>query len=548
MQVFVADSSFLAALPGCIPLLLALTAAWAALVPSSVATTWRAARWASAACLGIALLSLALLAAMGPATVASGRGISVFGVYALSASLRLDALSCIVMSLVAFVGWVIVRFSQPYLSGEPRERTYVGWLLATLAAVAMVILTNNLLVLAVAWTATSVSLHHLLTFYANRPAAVIAAHKKFLCSRLAEVCLFTALILIGSSLGTLEIDQVLTRAKTLPTLPAAVQVAVVLLAATALLKCAQLPFHGWLIQVMEAPTPVSALLHAGVVNLGGFVLIRLSTLGSAVSVAQTMLVCVGTATAVLAALVMTTRISIKVQLAWSTCAQMGFMLMQCGLGMYDLALLHLVAHSLYKAHAFLRAGDTVRRSSVRQLADEAAPNSVGRLLAGAAVGAAMVALAGWLFGVRLTEQPALWALALVVSMALTPLLSTTPRRVAGTGLWMQPASAFVIAVAYFGLHAVFGRWVAAPVQQPSTWLWVFVLASFALLFIVQSEIASSPRGRLARALYPWFYAGLFLDDRFSRAAFALWPLRRRRPGIVDAPGAHPASAASGALS
>ena len=100
----------------------------------------------------------------------------------------------------------------------------------------------------------------------------------------------------------------------------------------AVLKTALLPLHGWLIQVMEAPTPVSALLHAGVVNIGGFILIRLAELISLAPVAQVVLVVAGSLSAVLAGLVMLSRVSIKVRLAWSTCAQMGFMLAQCGLG------------------------------------------------------------------------------------------------------------------------------------------------------------------------------------------------------------------------
>ena len=148
-------------------------------------------------------MSLALQIKTGPVVVVLGHSVSIFGVDALSLSLRLDALSCIVMTLVAFIGWVIVRYSQPHLAGEARARTYIAWLVATLAAVAVVILTNNLLVLALAWTATSVSLHHLLTFYADRPAALIAAHEQFLYSRVAEICLFTAVILIGASLRTI---------------------------------------------------------------------------------------------------------------------------------------------------------------------------------------------------------------------------------------------------------------------------------------------------------------------------------------------------------
>ncbi|XLM23048.1 NADH-quinone oxidoreductase subunit L, partial [Chromobacterium piscinae] len=111
------------------------------------------------------------------------------------------------------------------------------------------------------------------------------------------------------------------------------------------IKTAQLPFHGWLTQVMEAPTPISALLHAGVVNLGGIVLIKAAPLLQTAPPANLLLMLWGGASALLCCLVMLTRISVKLRLAWSTCAQMGFMLLEIGMGRYSLALLHLLAHS-----------------------------------------------------------------------------------------------------------------------------------------------------------------------------------------------------------
>jgi hypothetical protein len=175
---------------------------------------------------------------------------------------------------------------------------------------------------------------------------------------------------VWRTMGTLQIDALLMQADTFRIMPATLQAAGCLLAIGVVLRSAQLPFHGWLIQVMEAPTPVSALLHAGIVNIGGFVLIRLAGLVGRLEGAQTLLVVVGATTAVLAALVMTTRVSVKVALAWSTCAQMGFMLLECGLGAYGLALLHLVAHSLYKAHGFLASGRTVEQQVLRRIAPE----------------------------------------------------------------------------------------------------------------------------------------------------------------------------------
>src|SRR5690606_16471890 len=126
------------------------------------------------------------------------------------------------------------------------------------------------------------------------------------------------------------------------------------------LKCAQLPFHGWLIRVMEAPTPVSALLHAGVVNLGGFLWLRLFPVFEGFTAGHMILLVVGGATAIVAVFTMMTQNSAKHSLVWSTNAQMCFMLFAIALGAYTLVLLHLLARSLSKAHSFLAVGRTVK--------------------------------------------------------------------------------------------------------------------------------------------------------------------------------------------
>ena len=106
---------------------------------------------------------------------------------------------------------------------------------------------------------------------------------------------------------------------------------------------------------------------------------------------------------------------------------------------------------------------------------------------------------------------------------------------------------FGVAASYFGLHLLFSQWVAPPRQPPPSLLGVAVLLCFGLLFALQSVIAARPNGRLARSLYPWFYAGLFLDERFSRIVFALWPLRLPAPVPNDPLGECPA-ASNGARS
>jgi NAD(P)H-quinone oxidoreductase subunit 5 len=499
---------------------------------------WRLARLASGLALILALVSVALIF-ISPLSITPGYTlISWEGVSIISTGIRADFLT-VVLLLVAFIGWVIVGYSQSYLAGEKQQPRYIRALMTTLTAVALVILTNNLLVLALAWLSTSLSLHQLLTFYPDRVAAQIAAHKKFLASRLADVCLFSAVALIAVTLGTLEIDEILSRAAALNTYPTALTIAVVLLAITALLKCAQLPLHGWLIQVMEAPTPVSALLHAGVVNLGGFVLIRFASLVSEVPAAQTLLVVIGALSACIAALVMMTRISIKVTLAWSTCAQMGFMLMQCGLGLYELALLHLLAHSLYKAYAFLSAGGAVATSQIKFMTPHAAPHSLTARVLSGFVGVGIVMIAATIWRVDIPSSLTLITMASILALALTPLLVISPK----VNIFVMLSACLGVALIYFGLHHLFiigfdASQLAHSGQATTpteTVLVMLVLALFFGLFIVQSVIRATPNSPFAKRLYPWFYGGLYLDELFTRVTFRLYPLTPSTPATRSVP-------------
>jgi NAD(P)H-quinone oxidoreductase subunit 5 len=273
---------------------------------------------------------------------------------------QLDLTSSAMLVLVCTLAVVVVRYSRTYLAGENGLDRYARSLLATIASVTFLVISNHLGFLIAGWVATGVFLHQLLIFYRSRRQAVIVAHKVFLLGRVADLAFIGSLALMSTDAGTLRIDALNAYAEhSSGALSPAMQLSTVLLVIGVLLKTAQLPFHGWMLQVMEAPTPVSSLLHAGVVNIGGFVMIRLSPLMAHAPLAQDILLGVGLGTALLGSLVMMTRMSIKLSLAWSTIAQMGFMLVQCGLGVWHLALLHLLAHSFYKAHCFLTSGSTV---------------------------------------------------------------------------------------------------------------------------------------------------------------------------------------------
>ena len=442
--------------------------------------------------------------------------------FSLPFSVRADVLTVVMLLLVTFIGTVILQFSRRYLDGDGAERRYIRWFCATLAAVTLLVVTNDLAVLTFAWIATSLALHQLLTHYPDRVPALIAAHKKFIASRVADLCLIGAVTLIGNAFGTFEMDRIFTALASMTTISPHLHWASVLLVASAALKCAQLPFHGWLIQVMEAPTPVSALLHAGVVNIGGFLMIRLAPLMTQSEIAQTLLVICGCTTAVIAALVMTTRVSIKVALAWSTCAQMGFMLLECGLGAYPLALLHIVAHSCYKAHSFLASGSVVERWRAESLRPSNGGLSLVNWIGALAIGTIAVTAAGALAGSSPSAEPALWALVSIVALGLTPFVVTS--FAAGwVRVVVMALTAFVIAGAYFLWHAVFGALLtpAAPAMRDL----LITCAAFGLLFAVQATLLTHPHGKLAHRLYPPLFAGLYLDELFTRFTFKVWPAK-----------------------
>ncbi len=434
--------------------------------------------------------------------------------------------AAVVLPLIAFLGWVIGDYSRRYLAGEPGTPRYAVALCATLASVGVVVVSDHLAVIVAAWTASSFSLHHLLTFYRLRRPAIIVAHKKFIASRLADLCLAGACLLLWQHWGTLDVSQLGTLARAAP-LPGAAVAATALIAIGVVLKTAQLPVHGWLIQVMEAPTPVSALLHAGVINLGGYVCIRLATLLGSAPLASAVLVLAGGLTAAIAGLVTMTRVSVKVRLAWSTCAQMGFMLLECGLGLFDLALLHLVAHSLYKAHAFLSSGEALRDARLRELLTPSRTGEPRRLGLRPlfALPVAWAATAGsaraW-HAVVGTPELSWIAIGLLAIGLATSLWYAT----AGVASALRRIGGLLLAVQVYLLwHSLIGHWIAAGDNATPPLLGAFAIACIAALYVAQWLVIARPGHPLARRLYPWAYAGFYLDEWFTRLTFQLWPVR-----------------------
>ena len=404
------------------------------------------------------------------------------------ALVRLDAISATMVLLVAFVGWVVVRYARRYLNGEAREGRFHGLTLAAIAAVLLLVQAASLPVLVVGFVVTGLVMRQLLLFYPDRTEAQRAAAKFIRVWGAGDVFLILAALLLWQSFGRL--DMAALNAAAAPGLPVLAQVAV-----AAVLKTAAFPVHGWLTEVMEAPTPVSALLHAGIINSGGVLLITMAGLVQANAGAMAALVMIGGLTALFGGGVMLTQSAVKTALAWSTVAQMGFMLLQCGLGLWALALLHIVAHSLYKAHAFLSAGGAVRAvNAVHKPGPVAVPGvgAVARsfglaLVLYGAVAAGFTALAG-------EKSPQALALGAILIFGVSYLIAQGLADGAPGALTRRTVGAsFAAALAYFGsqvlAQAVWGPFLpAVPVPGPLEWaLIVLAVLSFGLVAFAQAQ-------------------------------------------------------------
>lgn len=389
--------------------------------------------------------------------------------------------------LITFLGLVLVRFAARYLEGEPNQPFFVRWLLTALGAAAVVPATANLLVMALAWLATSVALRQLLTFHQERRVAREAAERKFLVTRVADVCFLLAIGLIFARFGTVDRTAVLRALETSSDHGLAPQFAALLIAVAVVFRTAQAPFHGWLIRVVDAPTPVSALLHAGVVNLGGVVLMSVHPLITDSPAARTLLVASGAVTAVYAAWAGATRPSFKVGLAWSTSSQMGFMLMQCGLGLFEMAWLHLIAHSIYKAKAFLSAGSVVQTP-----VEARRPFGQREALFGAALTLFALGALAAADVLQPSREPALAAMAVVVALAIAPLI--------GQRTMTGAATAAVVCAIYGGLHWALADWLGRPPADTTTAAlsWATAL-TFLGLFTARYAVPPHLLRRLGRA-------------------------------------------------
>ncbi len=482
---------------------------------------------ALAALLGAMAAAGGLIAA-GPASIAIG-GPADFGLV-----VRIDLVSATMLALVTGIGWIVLRYAATYLDGEPRQGAFLGWLALTLVAVLLLVQAGDLASFLAAWVGTSLCLHRLLLFYPDRLQARRAARKKFLVARLGDLSLLLAAVLLAASYGTSDIAAIQSRALA-GDAPDGAVIAAGLLALAALLKSAQFPTHGWLTEVMEAPTPVSALLHAGVINAGGFLLIRFAEVLLLSPGALAALVMIGGFTALFGSLVMLAQPAVKTSLAWSTIAQMGFMIMQCGLGLFALALLHIVCHSLYKAHAFLASGGAVETvAAIRRPGPVAIPG-MRAVLRAFGVALAIYASIGLAFGLSFGfagKSPQAIALGAILIFGVAYLIAQGLADAAPRALTRRTALyALAASVSYFALQSA-AEWLASgalpptPAPGPLEWaLLALAILSFGLVAVAQATFPLWATHPAAAGLRVHLANGLYANALFDRL-IGNWSLRR----------------------
>ncbi len=283
-----------------------------------------------------------------------GVGLGLFTLY-------VDWLSTLMALLVSGVSLVVHVFSVRYMQDDPAYTRFFVLLDGIVTVILLMVMAGDLLTLLLAWHLVGVFLYFLLNHDTRRPAATRYAFWTLFTHRVGDLPLLAAVALIYHAFDTLTLPEVFAamaaapETTTLLGLPLAETLgALILLAAFA--KSAQFPLHTWLPYTMDGPTPVSALMHAGIVNSGGFLINRFAPVFVHTEGVLLLAFAVGLITTIMGSLMMLMQSDIKKALGYSTMGQMGYMVMECGLGAFSLAIYHLIAHGVFKATLFLGSG------------------------------------------------------------------------------------------------------------------------------------------------------------------------------------------------
>lgn len=334
----------------------------------------------------------------GPISISLYRIINVAST-TIDVNLYIDQLTVLLLLLVTGGSFIVHVYSSSYMIGDSRYQRFFAVMALFTFAMVMLVMSNNLLVTYMCWEVMGICSYLLISHWAHREAAGKAATKAFLVNAVADVGLGFGVVFTLATYGTLNIQEILAAAPTMAgseinllgwlggewSIHRNTLITFCFLSG-ALGKSAQFPLHVWLPFAMEAPTPISALIHAAtMVNAGPFLLARMSELVLTAPAAMTVIAVIGMTTALYGALVALTQSDIKKALAYSTISHIGFMIFACGVGAFLAAIFHLMAHGFLKGFLFLSTGDALESVGHHQArSEERLPVSIaaGALLLG----------------------------------------------------------------------------------------------------------------------------------------------------------------------
>lgn len=289
-----------------------------------------------------------------------------FGPFVGDLTFMADGLGVYLAVIATVIGSLTVIFSAGYMAGEAQLGRYYALVLIFIGAMCGLVLSGNLLFLFLFWEVTAFCSYALIAFHNDDPKAVAAGIKALIVTQLGGAGLLIGIVLAAGYLPDLQVSTLLAAAGELPAGVLAVVAFGFLLAAAA--KSAQVPLHIWLPDAMEAPTPVSALIHAAtMVNAGVYLLARFYPAFNGVTGWATTVVVIGAASALLAALLATASDDLKRVLAYSTVSQLGYMVAGVGMGALYESQFYLFSHALFKALLFLGAGAIIHHLGTRDM-------------------------------------------------------------------------------------------------------------------------------------------------------------------------------------
>ena len=272
-----------------------------------------------------------------------------------------DGLTAVMWVTVTFFSGIVHSYSRRYMAGDPAIERFFGRVFAFTLVVMVLVAAESLLLFAAAWLAMGLVMADLIGHVENWPQAAAAgalARRYFLAS---SALLSAGLGALWWATGVTTVSGVASAVGTAPSMVVLAAAGALLLAA--MVQSALVPFHTWLLASMTAPTPASALMHAGFVNAGGILLVRFAPVVTAEPAFALVVAAVGAASALLGKLLKSVQVDVKTRLGCSTVGQMGFMILQAGIGFFGAAITHLVLHGFYKAYLFLSSGEEVEHTS-----------------------------------------------------------------------------------------------------------------------------------------------------------------------------------------